>query len=128
MFKEKAYKMTYDELFNSTTMFYMNSEYEAKMEENIQQKTKEISSGFRTITDKDSLKKYIKDHKDWIIGILLLAIKDLQNGYLAVGGQTSIGRGIFKANGPILIDGKENKEDEYIACSIKNYKESHVTR
>ena len=75
-----------------------------------------------------NLNIYIKDQKDWIMGILLLAIKDLQNGYLAVGGQTSIGRGIFKANGPILIDGKENKEDEYIACSIKNYKESHVTR
>ena len=71
---------------------------------------------------------YIKNHKDWIMGILLLAIKDLQNGYLAVGGQTSIGRGIFKANGPVLIDGEENREDEYIACSIKNYKESHVTR
>ena len=60
---------------------------------------------------------------EWIIGILLLAVKDLQNGFLAVGGQTSIGRGIFEANGPLTIDGEENKEDEYIASSIVKYKE-----
>ena len=60
---------------------------------------------------------------EWIIGILLLAVKDLQNGFLAVGGQTSIGRGIFEANGPLTIDGEENKEDEYIATSIVKYKE-----
>lgn len=41
----------------------------------------------------------------WMIGILLLVLKDLQNGLLAVGGQTAIGRGIFSANGPITIDG-----------------------
>ena len=41
----------------------------------------------------------------WIIGILLLVLKDLQNGLLAVGGQTAIGRGTFSANGPITIDG-----------------------
>ena len=60
---------------------------------------------------------------DWIIGILLLAVKDLQNGFLAVGGQTSIGRGIFEANGTLKIDGEENKEDAYIASSIEKYKE-----
>ncbi|SES98041.1 RAMP superfamily CRISPR-associated protein [[Clostridium] polysaccharolyticum] len=38
------------------------------------------------------------DYGDYrtIIGLLLLAIKDLENGYLALGGQTSVGRGIFK--------------------------------
>lgn len=60
---------------------------------------------------------------DWIIGILLLAVKDLQNGFLAVGGQTSIGRGILEANGALTIDGEENKEDAYIASSIVKYKE-----
>ena len=60
---------------------------------------------------------------EWIIGILLLAVKDLQNGFLAVGGQTSIGRGIFEANGPLTIDGEENKEDAYIASFIVKYKE-----
>ena len=60
----KARKMTYDELFNSTTMFYMNQDYEAEIEKVVQAKTAEISVGLRTITDKDSLKKYIIDHKD----------------------------------------------------------------
>ena len=60
----KACKMTYDELFNSTTMFYMNPDYEAEIEKAVQAKTAEISVGLRTITDKDSLKQYIIDHKD----------------------------------------------------------------
>lgn len=64
---------------------------------------------------------YIKDHTDWITGILLLAIKDLQNGYLSVGGQTAIGRGIFKANGKIKIDGKDDQENKYIASSLNAY-------
>ena len=56
----------------------------------------------------------------WVMGLLLLAIKDLQNGLLAVGGQTAIGRGIFTANGPILIDGEASKEDQYIAEMLQN--------
>lgn len=48
----------------------------------------------------------------WILGMLLLVLKDLQNGLLAVGGQTAIGRGIFSANGPITIDGE---------CSVENF-------
>lgn len=75
-----------------------------------------------TFTLKLSINKE-NPNMDWIIGILLLAVKDLQNGFLAVGGQTSIGRGIFEANGPLTIDGEENKEDEYIASSIVKYKE-----
>ncbi|WP_456082527.1 RAMP superfamily CRISPR-associated protein [Mediterraneibacter sp.] len=63
--------------------------------------------------------KYPEDEK-WIIGVLLLALKDLQNGFLAVGGQTAIGRGLFSADGPIRIDGKEGLEDTYIAETIKN--------
>ena len=75
-----------------------------------------------TFTLKLSINKE-NPNMDWIIGILLLAVKDLQNGFLAVGGQTSIGRGIFEANGPLTIDGEENKEDAYIASSIVKYKE-----
>ena len=56
----------------------------------------------------------------WILGMLLLALKDLQNGFLAVGGQTAIGRGVFEADGPILIDGEASKEDMYIAELLKN--------
>lgn len=50
----------------------------------------------------------------WILGLLLLAVKDLQNGLLSVGGQTAIGRGIFSENGPISIDGEQGKENDYI--------------
>lgn len=59
-----ATKLTYDELFNSTTMFYINEQYEAKIEEEVKSKTADISVGLRTIKDKESLKKYIIDHKD----------------------------------------------------------------
>lgn len=62
---------------------------------------------------------------DTMIGLLLLAIKDLQNGYLAVGGQTSVGRGIFKGkdNNKIEIDGQTDKVNEYIVNAIKKYTE-----
>ena len=59
-----ARKMTYDELFNSTTMFYMNPEYEAQIEKEVQAKTTDISVGLRTIKSKETLKQYIIDHKD----------------------------------------------------------------
>ena len=59
-----AKKLTYDELFNSTTMFYMNDRYEAEIEEEVRSKTADISVGLRTIKDKESLKQYIIDHKD----------------------------------------------------------------
>ena len=59
----------------------------------------------------------------WILGLLLLAIKDLQNGLLAVGGQTAIGRGIFEKQGPIVIDGKEGIEDAVIGELLKNMAE-----
>ena len=68
-----------------------------------------------------------KEPKDsnWMIGILLLAIKDLENGYLAVGGQTAVGRGIFAPavseeypNGVIFIDGKPGLEMQFIAEAL----------
>lgn len=77
------------------------------------------------VDGKLSLKARVKKGKcpedeKWIIGVLLLALKDLQNGFLAVGGQTAIGRGLFSADGPIRIDGKEGLEATYIAEAIKN--------
>lgn len=56
--------MSYEELFNSTTMFYINPAYEAQIEKEVQAKTASISMGLRTIRDKESLKRYIIDHKD----------------------------------------------------------------
>lgn len=58
----------------------------------------------------------------WILGLLLLAIKDLQNGFLAVGGLTAIGRGTFCENGAIRIDGETGKEESYIADIFTNMK------
>lgn len=72
-----------------------------------------------------SLKIAVRKSQDprdsrWIMGLLLLALKDLQNGFLAVGGQTAIGRGVFMVNGPILIDGETSKEEQYIAEMLQN--------
>lgn len=78
------------------------------------------SFSLRILVDKDSRHGDAK----WIIGLLLLALKDLQNGYLAVGGETAIGRGIFAENGPILIDGEAGKENEYINNVIANLQSS----
>lgn len=64
MADKKVRKLTYDELFNSTTMFYLNPEYEAEIEKVVQKKTAEISVGLRTIRDKESLRQYIIDNKD----------------------------------------------------------------
>lgn len=38
-----------------------------------------------------------------MIGLLLLVLKDIQNGFLAVGGQTAVGRGLFAADGELCI-------------------------
>ena len=59
-----ARKITYEELFNSTTMFYMNPEYEEQIEAEVQEKTKNISVGLQTIKSRDTLKQYIIEHKD----------------------------------------------------------------
>lgn len=60
----KTKKLTYDELFNSTTMFYMNAEYEAQIEQEVNIKTEQISVGLRTIKSKETLKQYIIGNKD----------------------------------------------------------------
>lgn len=49
-----------------------------------------------------------------IVGMLLLAIKDIQNGYLAIGGQTAVGRGIFEAAGPVRLTGTDKDANYYI--------------
>ena len=64
-------------------------------------------------------KGIFQDHQ-WMLGLLLLAIKDLQNGYLAVGGETGIGRGIFKKSGEVLLDGQLLNTDRTIAEALAN--------
>lgn len=59
------------------------------------------------------LVKTSEDRGEWFVGLLLLALRDLQNGYLAVGGNTSVGRGIFKGTDEITIQGGKGYK-EYI--------------
>lgn len=71
--EKKATKLSFDELFNSTTMFYMDPDYEAKIGKVVEEKTADISVGLRTIKDKDSLKQYIIDHKDALDNLTSIA-------------------------------------------------------
>jgi len=46
----------------------------------------------------------------WVWGLMVLVIKDIQHGFLSVGGQTAVGRGLFTNSDKIQICG----ETEYI--------------
>lgn len=51
-----------------------------------------------------------------LIGLLTLIIKELEEGYLAVGGQTSVGRGIFESNGEVCFSDKFNSKKLQTEC------------
>ena len=57
-------KMGFEELFNSTTMFYVNEQYEQAIEAEVQKKVDELYNELREIDTKEGLKKYIVDNKD----------------------------------------------------------------
>lgn len=57
-------KLEFEELFNSTTMFFVNEEYEADIEREVQIKVDEIYHGLKGIDTKEGLKQYIIKHKD----------------------------------------------------------------
>lgn len=59
-----AKKLSYEELFNSTTMFYINEQCEKRIEQEIDEQADDILVGLKTITSKETLKQYIVDHKD----------------------------------------------------------------
>ena len=59
-----ARKIEFDELFNSTTMFYVNEEFEQAMEQEVQNKVDELFNELQSIDTKEGLKKYIVEHKD----------------------------------------------------------------
>lgn len=48
-------------------------------------------------------------HYEALLGLLLLVVKDIQEGYAAVGGQSAVGRGIFAGDGDIVFS-EECKE------------------
>lgn len=61
------------------------------------------------------VKKSIEEDPDnsRIIGLLSLVIKDIDNGFIALGGQTSIGRGLFKVL-KVTLNGNEFNLDTAI--------------
>lgn len=66
-----------------------------------------------------------KVENKWIIALLMIAIKDIQGGFLSIGGQTAVGRGVFKADGEVKFYGFEYNEEEYLKsllCKIGGIK------
>ncbi len=61
-----------------------------------------------------------KQENLWVAGLILLVIRDIENGLLAVGGQTAVGRGIFCGNSDInykeYTDALKEKMNE-VKCS-----------
>ena len=60
----KARKLTYDELFNSTTMFYIPQDCEERIKRTLDEQTADILVGLKSISSKETLKQYVIDHKD----------------------------------------------------------------
>lgn len=59
-----ARKIEFDELFNSTTMFYVNEQYEHAIEQEVKNKVDELYHELSSIDTKEDLKKYIVEYKD----------------------------------------------------------------
>lgn len=60
--------------------------------------------------EKDESEK--KKVKDWKIALVLLALRDMENGIQAIGGETSIGRGILRGIGT-TVAGEDIDWDKY---------------
>ena len=50
-----AKKIEFEELFNSTTMFYVNEKYEEEMEQEVQSKVDELADELHSINTKEGL-------------------------------------------------------------------------
>lgn len=50
------------------------------------------------------------EEADETIGLLLLVLRDVQNGLLAVGGQTAVGRGLFTTDGELCVHTQQSIE------------------
>ena len=71
---------------------------------------------------KHTLNIMIKNAEKYEIALILLVIKDIENGLLAIGGETNVGRGIFEIDKQVNIDGVElngDKFNEYIQYLAK---------
>lgn len=60
----KIQKIDFDKLFSTTTMFYVNKDFENLIEIEVQKKVDELYSDLHSIHTKEGLKQYIIDHKD----------------------------------------------------------------
>ena len=70
-------KLTFNELFNSTTMFYMNEEIEQFVDKEIESKVLQIQNQLSSINTKESFGNYIKTSPDSLDNILaVLGISD----------------------------------------------------
>lgn len=77
-----------------------------------------VQKGIRVL-DETRMRYITEDITDMVIGILLVSLKDMQNGYLPVGGLTAVGRGIFEANGDITIEGNPDDAEQYLQNSMR---------
>lgn len=88
------------------------SRFEAATKDGALYKEKTYVNGKTNVTIR--VKKQEKNEEEQWIGLLLLAIKDLANGYLAIGGQTAIGRGLFKLrDGECITVGGSSELNRY---------------
>ena len=57
--------------------------------------------------------KVLKNDENYkaVIGLLLLVVEEIRKGYLAIGGQTAVGRGIFSENGEIQYSEIVDKQE-----------------
>ncbi len=56
-----------------------------------------------------------------LIGVLQIVIKDIQNGYLAIGGETSVGRGIFSGSEDSTIYMNASNEEDYYGKALYKF-------
>lgn len=80
-------------------------------------------SHFEGSTELHILIKKTEEEQNWLAfqGLLFLAIKDLLNGYLAVGGQTAVGRGIFSGSFSAMKREEDGKVEEMKNIDCKDY-------
>ena len=73
----------------------------------------------------------VQNYKDYEVGLLLLVLKDLWSGDLAVGGEKNIGRGIFEGVGAEITWGNEkiiiDKDITLLSDEKKTQLENFVT-
>lgn len=60
---------------------------------------------------KMKIRKTEDDRYKALIGMMYLVMEEIQEGFLPVGGQAAVGRGIFEKNGEMDISGNVNKEE-----------------